>query len=130
MKKYFILLISIVLLFILIGCSSTTISIKENNQKEKYSLREGDIIEVILNANPSTGYIWQIVNIDNLKLTLVDETYTAKTINKDIVGSGGNKIYHFKAISKGNTAIELIYFRPFEKELLPNKKSQVNLDIR
>ena len=130
MKTYFILLISIVLLFSLIGCSTTTITIKEDNQKEKYSLRKGDIVEVVLNANPSTGYKWQIVNIDSSKLKIVDETYTSEKVKRDIVGSGGNKIYLFKAINKGNTAIDLIYSRPFEKDLPPKKKFHLNLNIR
>lgn len=130
MKTYFILLISIVLLFSLIGCSTTTITIKEDNQKGKYSVRKGDLIKVILNANPSTGYKWQIENIDISKLKIVKETYTAKKVHRDIVGSGGNKIYLFKAINKGNTTIDLIYSRPFEKELPPKKKFHVNLEIR
>ncbi len=130
MKIHFILIISIVLLITLINCSPTTIIIKENSQKEKYSLRKGDIVEVILNANPSTGYKWQIENIDNSKLKMVDETYTAEKVNRDIVGSGGNKIYLFKALKKGNTVIEFKYSRPFEKELPPVKKFHINLDIR
>lgn len=130
MKIHFILIISIVLLITLINCSPTTIIIKENSQKEKYSLRKGDIVEVILNANPSTGYKWQIENIDNSKIKIVDETYTAKIVNKDVVGSGGKKIYLFKAINKGNTVIELKYFRPFEKEIPPKKKFHINLEIR
>ena len=130
MKTYFILLISTVLLFILIGCSPTTITIKENNQKEKYTIKKGDNVEVVLNANPSTGYKWQIVNIDNSKLKIIDETYTAKIVNENIVGSGGSKIYLLKTICKGNTIIEFEYFRPFEKELPLNKKFYINLDIR
>ena len=130
MKIYFILLISIVLLFTLIGCSPTTIIIKENNQEKKYSLKKGDIVKVILNANPSTGYKWQIENIDNSKIKIVEETYTANKVQSDIVGSGGNKIYLFKAISKGNTSIEFEYSRPFEKELPSKKKLCINLEIR
>ena len=130
MKTYFNLLNFMVFLFILIGCSPTTIIINENNLKEKYSLRKGDIVEVILNANPSTGYKWDIVTVDTVKVKIVDETYTAKTVNENIVGSGGTKIYHFKAINKGSTVIELNYYRPFEKELPPNKKFYVNLEIK
>jgi len=120
MKKYFILLISIVLLFTLIDCSPTTISIDEINQKEKYSIRKGDNVEVILAANPTTGYKWQIVNINTSKIKLINESYTAHKVNKDIVGSGGKKVYLFNAIDKGNTSIEFEYSRPFEKEVTPN----------
>lgn len=127
MKIYFI---SLIFLFTLIGCSPTTITVKENNHKAKYSLKKGDIVEVILNANPSTGYKWQIVKIDSLKITILNETYIAKTANRDIVGSKGEKIYLFKAISKGNTSINIIYSRRFEKDLTPGRKFNINLEIR
>ena len=130
MKIYFILLIFMVFIFILIGCSTTTITINENNLKENYSLRQGDIVEVVLNANPSTGYEWQIVNIDTSKVKIVNKTYTANNVNKDKVGSGGIMTYHFEAISKGNTAINITYFRSFEKELPPKKKFEINLEIK
>ena len=130
MKTYFIFLISVVLLFSLIGCSTTTITIKENNQKEKYTIKKGDNVEVVLNANPSTGYRWQIVNIDNSKLEIVDESYTATQVKRDIVGRGGNKVYLFNAIEEGSTIVEFEYSRPFEKDIPPNKKFYVNLDIR
>jgi hypothetical protein len=50
MKTYFILLISIVLLFSLIGCSITTITIKEDNQKEKYIIKKGDNVEGVISG--------------------------------------------------------------------------------
>jgi len=130
MNKYFIILIFSVLLFTLIGCSPNTITINENNQNEKYSLKKDDNIEVILAANPTTGFKWQIVNIDNSKIKLIDESYTAHKVNRDIVGSGGNKVYLFNTIDKGNTSIEFEYSRPFEKEATPYKIFNVNLDIR
>jgi len=130
MKIYFILLIFIVFLFILIGCSPTTITINENNLKEDYSIKKGDLIEVILSANPSTGYKWEILTIDTIKVKTVDETYTAKVVNENIVGSGGSKIYLFEAINKGKTIIRLKYFRPFEKDLPPRKQFDIKLEIR
>ena len=119
-----------VFLFILIGCSPTTITINENNLKEKYSLRKSDIIEVILNANPSTGYKWEIVSINTTKVKTVDETYTAKVANENIGGSGGSKIYLFEAINRGDTIIKLKYSRPFEKDLPPKKQFEINLEIQ
>lgn len=130
MKIYFILLISLVILISLIGCSPTTLIINENNQKDKYSVKKGDILEVILNTNPSTGYEWTIVNIDTSKLNIVDEKYTPKIVNDKIVGSGGSKTHIFKSIDKGKTTVDFIYSRPFEKELPPKKKFHVNLEIK
>ena len=130
MKIYFILLSFMVFLFILIGCSPATITINEDNIKEEYSIKKGGFIEVILSANPSTGYNWQIVSIDTLIVKIFDEIYTAKTVNENIVGSGGSKMYVFKAINRGDTSIEIEYSRPFEKELPPKKKLSIKLNIR
>jgi len=130
MKLNFILLISIVLIFTSIGCSPATVTIKESNQNEKYCIKKGDILEIELNANPSTGYNWQITHHDNSKLKIIDETYIAKKVKRGMVGSGGKKIYIFNAIDKGNTIIELHYSRPFEKEGPYKKKFHINLEIR
>jgi len=130
MKKYIILLISIVFLLTLYGCTPATITVDESNKKEIICLKKGAILEIILGTNPSTGYEWSIVNIDSTKLKIVSESYIANQVNRDVVGSGGDKIYLLKTISKGNTAIELIYFRSFEKEIPPKKKFHINLNIR
>ena len=130
MKKYFILLIYIVFLLTLFGCTPATITVDESSKKEIVCLKKGDILEIILGTNPSTGYEWSVVNIDSTKLKIVSESYIANQVNRAVVGGGGNKIYLFKTISKGNTAIELIYFRSFEKEIPPKKKFHINLNIR
>ena len=124
------ILITTVLLFILFDCSPSTIIIKEHNQNEIISINKGDIAKVILKANPSTGYIWSIENIDNLLVKILDESYVAKKVKKDIVGSGGNKIYLIKTMNKGKTTIEFKYSRPFEEELPSIKKILFTLEIR
>ena len=130
MKIYLILFLSTIILFTFIGCSPTTITIKEDDQKEKYSVRKNDLIKIILKANPSTGYQWSIENMDTSRVIIIDETYTTENIEREIVGGGGDKIYLFKAINRGSTAIDIEYFRPFEKELQPIKKIHINLEIR
>ena len=130
MKSYSILLISVIFLYTIIGCSPATISINENNHKEKYSIKKNDNLEVVLSANPSTGYTWQIVKNDKSKLEMVDENYTAKIVKEGIVGSGGDKTFVFKAIGKGNVILEFNYSRPFEKDLAPSKRFQIIINIR
>lgn len=118
------------LLLTIFDCSSTTIIIRENSPKEKISLRKGDLIKIIVRANPSTGYNWSVENIDTTKVTIIDETYIAKKVEKKIMGSGGNKIYLFKAICSGKSVIELKYIRPFEKVLPPKRELRVDLEIK
>jgi len=128
MKLYFILLIST--FFILVSCMSTTLIVKENTQKEKYSIRKNDLIKIILEANPSTLYEWQIVYYDSSKVKIINESYIAKETKRDMEGSGGNKIYIIKAIDKGTTSIKLDYFRPFEKELPRLKDFSIIVNIK
>ena len=129
MKLIYILFTATIIALTLFECSPTSITIQENTQIENYSIQKGDTVEVILSANPSTFFKWHIVNIDTSKLQIIDESYTAKQVKRDIVGSGGNKTYRFKAISKGSLTIEINYFRPFEKELPPLKKFNISLEI-
>ena len=109
---------------------STTLIVKENTQKEKYSIRKNDLIKIILEANPSTLYEWQIVYYDSSKVKIINESYIAKETKRDMEGSGGNKIYIIKAIDKGTTSIKLDYFRPFEKELPRLKDFSIIVNIK
>jgi inhibitor of cysteine peptidase len=129
MKVQVILLISLAYHFTIIGCSPKIISINENNHNQQFLIKQGDIVEVCLKANPSTGYRWQIVKIDTFKIKLIDESYTSENNNKDIVGKGGSKIYLFKAINKGSASIEIEYSRPFENDIPPLKEFNFNLSI-
>lgn len=57
--------------------------------------------EVMLPANPTTGYTWKVLTFDKKLLSLQDETYVSHDSN--LIGSGGMRVYTFNFVKRDNT---------------------------
>lgn len=66
---------------------------------------------ISVNANPTTGYTWE-VGFDQSLLKLVKRYTPSKT---SLVGAGGVESFEFEGIKKGDTEVYLNYKRPFEQ---------------
>ena len=84
---------------------------------ESVSVRQGKTFQLQLEGNPTTGYIWEIAKLDERMLELVGEPEFASDSNA--IGSGGEFTFTFKALSQGDTTVELVYHRPWEKGVEP-----------
>ena len=70
--------------------------------------------EVALEANPSTGYQWQIKE-QSAALVLLEERYENSPEAKPMmVGVPGTKIWTFKAAEVGQAQLNLVYVRPWQ----------------
>jgi inhibitor of cysteine peptidase len=76
----------------------------------------GQELTVTLASNPTTGYHWELaVPLDEAIVKLVASEY--KPPQTTLVGAGGQEIWTFRAIGRGETVISLKYVRPWEKDL-------------
>lgn len=89
-----------------------SITLTSADKSKTFRVSVGAAIDVTLTANPSTGYIWEIANVNSavMKLT-ADPTFRP---DRPVPGSPGKMTFHFQAISKGESNLKLIYHRPFE----------------
>jgi inhibitor of cysteine peptidase len=72
----------------------------------------GGIVEIVLAANPSTGFTWEVVGLDETVVRQTGEaTFEAEST---LVGASGEMRFMFETLSTGTTAIELVYHRTFE----------------
>lgn len=72
----------------------------------------GDVVDVALPANPSTGYSWEVVAIDPAVLSLGPEPVFES--DSDLIGAGGTMTFSFDVVGAGTTTIEMVYHRTFE----------------
>jgi inhibitor of cysteine peptidase len=79
----------------------TTIQVAAN---EKFALE--------LAGNPTTGYTWQIT-ADSQFLELLGQEFEA---GGEGVGAGGREVFHFHALTTGETEIACEYRRPWDTE--------------
>ena len=88
----------------------------------------GDILEVALKGNPTTGYIWDVVSPDKGILKQVGETEFGP--DRKTRGSDGKIMMRFEAAEAVKTSPNLIYRRPFEKNRAPIKTFEVRVTVK
>ncbi|MFH0930015.1 MAG: protease inhibitor I42 family protein [Candidatus Moraniibacteriota bacterium] len=86
---------------------------KQDNGKE-ISLKAGEIIQIELEENGSTGYVWQIDNLDKTYFELVAEETRKTETENNLVGAPVVGVWKIKALKKGSSSVKMDYFRSWE----------------
>ncbi|OII76245.1 hypothetical protein cand_006430 [Cryptosporidium andersoni] len=100
----------------LISVSIDTHNTSDTIQEVIYA-NVGDIIEINLKGNPTTGYTYRMIDFPNtsiIKPLLIDPLYTQDHTTEYLLGVGGTFTFKFQAISAGETSASLVYARHFE----------------
>lgn len=91
----------------------------------------GEEFEIRLEGNVTTGYSWQVVEIDEKAVHRVSEDYVeSKQGDQQVVGSGGTFVFRFKALAQGQTKVKIVYQRPWEKDVEPLRSYTLELTVR
>ena len=89
----------------------------------------GEEFVIKLDANPTTGYEWQLVqSIDDSLVKFVNSDYVSDMTS--LLGSGGKSVWTFKAVRAGKAQISFKYIRPWEKNTPPVKEATYIVDIK
>ena len=120
-KKICIIAMLMAILALSVGCGTTPteIELNESDNGCHVDLEKGQDMVITLESNPSTGYTWEITEVDESILKLVDDEYQQSNPDDDLVGEGGWQILHFEAADVGQTALEIVYHRPWEEGVEP-----------
>jgi inhibitor of cysteine peptidase len=82
-------------------------------------LSEDTPFEIELVGNPSTGYQWQVSEINEEVVKQIGKA-DYKT-EDDRIGSAGKYTFHFQAVGQGECDLRLTYTRRFEPNAEPAK---------
>lgn len=74
------------------------------------TVESGQTFELVLPSNPSTGYHWEIISLDENIAESVSQDYIPE--QPVMPGSGGMDVWTFQAVNPGDTTLELGYFPP------------------
>jgi inhibitor of cysteine peptidase len=77
-------------------------------------VRVGDTFQVVLEANPSTGYSWHVAGVDTAVLQPGNMEFRPTS---GLLGAPEEQIIPFTALRVGQTAVDLVYKRPWEQEM-------------
>ena len=75
------------------------------------NVQSGKLFPLLLESNPTTGYIWKVIGYDSNLLSVTNDKEYAQKGNA--VGGTGVQTIRFRGIGNGATTIHLFYGRPW-----------------
>ena len=109
--------------------------VKSESPRENEQIRfvvmaeEGKEFTVHLSSNATTGYRWRpLGNLDEHTVKLVRSQYIP--FEGGATGAGGEEVWTFLAVAKGETEITMEYARPWEKPQSPVKTATIKVSVR
>ncbi len=94
----------------------TAIDLSENGQE--FNLVQGQEFSISLTDNPSTGYVWNIVDLDEDQLTLIDHNRIFNEENR--IGQQSTQVFKLLAKSSGTTILKIQLARSWQPTRILN----------
>jgi len=101
-----------------------------NLRSYRLEVTQGQVVEVRLPSNPSTGYRWVMVEpMPAVVAALYDAAYVPG--RNDVVGSPGEERWSFVAVKTGSGILRFEYRRPFDAPTVaPAQRASYLLEVR
>ncbi|WP_378732870.1 protease inhibitor I42 family protein [Nocardia brasiliensis] len=100
-----------------------------DNGKER-RLTVGQPLVVTLPANPSTGYSWQIAEVDTNVVRAQGEPAFTPDPNVPVApGSGGTSVWTFVGNAPGISRLTMDYLRPWEQGMEPAQTFSLTIKV-
>lgn len=109
------------------------INLKGADSGKTVSAGVGDLVIIELNANPTTGYSWQVEPVAKdaplvLKSKVFESLSQRNPEVQPTIGQGGFTTVMYQVVRSGKASISLFYRRPWEKEAKPAKTFKVTIE--
>jgi inhibitor of cysteine peptidase len=116
----------VTLLMIVAGCGGDagTVEIDLDDAGGTVTVAETGTLELRLEANPTTGYQWVVLESDVVELSA--ESHEAES---DLVGAGGITTFLFAPTAIGTGPLRLGYLRPWEDGVDPIDEYLVTVEV-
>jgi inhibitor of cysteine peptidase len=118
MKKCLLILMMVVVTAsTLLGCAAPATAKVKVYGKDDTTIfaKVGEEFTITIDENPTTGYQWRFSVSDEKIVSMSKDEYVPDSRAEDVEGAGGQRVLTFKANAKGNTTINMVYERSWEK---------------
>jgi inhibitor of cysteine peptidase len=95
-----------------------------------FTIQAGGTFDIALEANPSTGYSWELDDPDpegSLLAQVGEPTFVSD--NPGAAGAGGTLTFTFQAVDKGEMIVTFVYLAPGVDEA-PTETFRIDLTVR
>ena len=113
--------------------SGGPVKLTEAENGKAITVKVGDIVQVVLAGNSTTGYAWTTALSDKDKAVLQQKgeaIYAQGNTNPSVVGAGGTFTFNFKAAAAGQVSLKLGYARSFEQGVAPIQTFAVTITVK
>jgi inhibitor of cysteine peptidase len=112
----------------LAACVNGGTSLGEQDNGKVIEVKKGQILDISLPGNPTTGYNWVV---DPATLTIItQEGEPDFKADSDLIGAGGMITLNFKATALGQETLHLEYRHPWEAEMTPEGEFDVTVVVK
>lgn len=118
----------IFLIFVFVSASFS--QIKNFSESDSViTVRNGEVFEISLRANHSTGFRWVLgMSSVSQEILVVDCNYIMDDAPEGMTGVGGTETWRFKARKSGVTELNFYYMRPWENDFSDSRVFKVTVD--
>jgi len=106
-----------------------TVTLREVDTGRSVELKRGDQLILELEGNPTTGFRWEIKEVD-IDILKQQGEMEFKSDPKGMMGGGGFSVFTFSASRAGSTALQLVYRQRWDKEAPAAKAFQVMVSVQ
>jgi inhibitor of cysteine peptidase len=126
MKRWIAIVAAAALLAACGDDGGTTVVLDATDSLSAVSLDVGDQLDVSLEANPTTGYSWELGPLpDGLELVSSD----FEEPGGSLVGASGTQLFVFDVVGAGSGILRFEYVRVFEDPIVAEEVVEYDLTI-
>lgn len=131
-------LLGAVLMVALAGCKPAAgedvpaeVLVEKDANGTTVTLDVDQVLAIRLESNPTTGYGWQVIEVDESILQaeggpeMIEPTQATP-----MLGAGGWQVFRYRAKASGETVMKLGYARPFEPDVAPIETFTLTVKVR
>ena len=114
------------------GNQSEDVILSAKDDGGQIEVDAGQALVLTLESNPTTGFRWEVVEMEDAVLRPKGEAEfkLASELDSPPPGTGGVEIFRFEAVNAGETLLELVYHRPWEEGVEPLETFSVRVIVR
>ncbi|HUV79984.1 MAG TPA: protease inhibitor I42 family protein [Candidatus Bathyarchaeia archaeon] len=122
----------LLIVVVLMAYSPSEVQLTAADNGSTVELESGQVLSITLNANPTTGYTWEVVDApgEQVMRQVGEIEFIPNRQESGIVGSGGVQIIRFECVNAGQTVLKLVYHRPWETDVEPLETFSIHVAAR
>ena len=99
----------------------------EDDNGQSVTMSVGDVLQLMLPENPTTGYTWAIVTNDEDVLAPSGEP--AYEVESEAIGAGGTKTFMFQALAPGTSVLQMVNAMQWETPVVPAETFELTIQV-